>query len=314
MLLVAVLILFGVATLAALFIGIIGGAHGAGHARLGGERPARDCGGRVGAGKLRAAVRSERRGLAPGSQPIPVGRGQCAMRVSYGPAPNDPQSRYLLVSATATFPDDPFSSYTILGEKPLLLTDYARCITDVNELRQPATLGVSGVEAGGQPRTDYAFTVRGPIFSNTDLIWYGPSTVNLYTSAAALPFSNGTTFGDLGVLRDDRIEVAGAMHSPIFGFDDNGDPIYLSDGNPVAMSVDDIGYASNIFLTTADSSVYHYYDGFPDMTSGLAPGGQYVARAGRRARVREQLLRPSHSAAADGHGGARTSTPTAITR
>jgi len=58
--------------------------------------------------------------------------------------PGDIQRRYLLISVTASMPDNPFASYTILGVAPLMLTDYARSITDIDELRQPAALGVTG--------------------------------------------------------------------------------------------------------------------------------------------------------------------------
>ncbi len=254
-LLVAVLILFGIATLSALFVGILG-THMARVMRTSDVSDLRAIA-EGGLAQANHALLYSVNGAdwRPDTRPVQVGRGQCQLRVSYGPTPGDLQSRYLLVSATATFPDDPFSSYTILGVKPLMLTDYARCITDLHELRQAATLGVSGVEGDGLPRDDYKFLVRGPIFSNTDLVWYGPSIVNLYTSASAVPLTGGKTLADFGVLRDDRIEVAGSMHTPRDG---NGG--FLDLANPVSLNVNDITYAGNVFTSGG-------LPGFPDMTS-----------------------------------------------
>ena len=267
-LLVAVLVLFGVATLAALFVGILG-------SRMAQVTRAADISalGQMAEGGLRAAnqnltysVRGAR--LAAPSRPYQVDKGQVLVRVNYGPTPGDLQSRYILVSSTATFPDNPFVSYTILGVKSLLLTDYARCITDLYELRQAAALGVAGVEGMGSHREDYTFRINGPVFSNTDLVWYGNSEVNLTTSSQRVDLATtlAATWGGMGVLRDDRIEVAGALRSPV---DSNGNS--LAAANPLRLTVNGETYADNVFLPGNEVAGYRYVNGFWDMTPPSPP-------------------------------------------
>ena len=288
-LLIAVIILFAVATLAALFIGLLGAniVQVTRYADVSSLRQVAEAGLRLANHDLVYGTHGA--DWQPSSASFQSGRGLVQVKVSYGPTPSNVQSRYLLISATATFPDDPFASYTILTIKPLLLTDYARCITDYHELRQPAALGVTGLEAVGQVRTGYTSTISGPIFSNTDLIWYGNSQVNLSTSNDYLPsdfYGTGASvsWGQNTMLRDDRIEVAGQMRSGAY----LGTNLAANDAalaaQPLKLTLDQ--YSRSLTLATnafrpdpnAKSPInenYEYGNGFVDV--GPAPAYSPVA-------------------------------------
>ncbi len=290
-LLVAVLILFGVATLAALLLGLLG-AQVVQVSRYADVNALR----KIAQGGLSwandnllysAAGADWRPPVTTSGQPkdLLVDGGLLRVKVSYAPAPDDVQKRYLLISATATQPDNPFSSYTISGRKTLLLTDYVRAITDRFETHQPAALGVSGVEIAGDARnkdTDpnfEPFRLSGPLFSNTDVLWYGPSQVDLATSQDWVDSAQTTTWAGLRVLRDDRIEIAGKMRTaaPIAGTDaaksvDNA----LLATNPLALNVAGLAgpyTISNVFApsATSGSPAYRFQNGFPDMTTDEIP-------------------------------------------
>jgi len=267
-LLVAVMVLFGVAALAALFVGIIGSqmVQVTRYTDVAALRAVAEAGLRLANHDLVYGVRGA--DWRPRATPLQVGRGQVLVRVTYGPTPDDLQSRYLVISATATFRDNPFVSYTILGVKPLLLTDYARCITDRYELRQPAALGVTGVEDPlGGSRADYLFSVTGPVFSNTDLVWYGESQVNLATPSQVIG-PHLVTWRELGILRDDRVEVAGQMRSPAWA-DGNLPADAPRQANPLHLFVSGASYASNVFLPQTADEQYRYQNGFVDLKNGL---------------------------------------------
>jgi hypothetical protein len=204
----------------------------------------------------------------PPRDPYRIGKAIVGITVDYGPVPpplGDVQSRYLRVSVAARFPDDPFLRYSMLAFKPLLLTDYARLITDRYELRQPAALGAGGVELGGLPRPDsidaggYEFTINGPIRSNTDLEWYGRSRVNLFSPSFIDP-----SHPDL--LRDDRIEVAGTMRPALWpgqlSLTTYDDPAV--DANPLALTVDGKEWTKNVFNPNTRLEQTLYVSGFAD--------------------------------------------------
>ncbi len=273
-LIVAVMVLFGVATLAALFAAIVGAqiVQVTRYTDVAELRNVAEAGLRLANEQLVYGAHGADWRPQPGF--IPIGRGQVTLKVSYGPTPTELQKRFLLISATATFGrDNPFLSYTVLGVKPLLLTDYARFITDRDELRQPAALGVTGVELAGEPRASgyggaYQFSIAGPIRSNTDLAWYGNSQVNLSTALA--PVGSGT-WGGLEVLRDDRIEVAGEMRSgAVLTGDMATDQTARADhplqllfnGNPWSATM------PNLFTPSNSGDIDAYLGGFPD------PAGQ----------------------------------------
>jgi len=222
-LLIAVLVLFAVATLAALFAAIITAqlVQTGRHADVVQLRNIAEAGLRFANEQLTFSAdgadwRPPTDRVAPAwtltPRPYRTGGGEVTVEVSFGPDPTRLQTRYIRVVVSAVLPPDspsynPFLRYTMLGLKPLLLTDYARFITDRYETNQPAALGVAAVEFGGGVRGSgnggqYLFGIAGPIRSNTDLIWYGPSRVDLYTR-------DWTGWRDLGLLRDDLIEVAG---------------------------------------------------------------------------------------------------------
>jgi hypothetical protein len=204
----------------------------------------------------------------PPREPYRVGKAIVGLSVDYGPVPppvGDVQTRYMRISVAARFPDDPFLRYSMLGLKPLLLTDYARFITDRYELRQPAALGADGVQLGVFPRPDsidagaYEFTINGPIRCNTDLEWHGRSQVNLFTPSFV-------AWNSLELFRDDRIEVAGAMRpavrpeQPDLITDD--DPAI--DANRLALTVDGVERTNNVFNPDTQVEQTLYTSGFAD--------------------------------------------------
>lgn len=255
-LLIAVLVLLGVATLAALFAAIVGSqiVQVTRYADVTALRNAAEAGLWFANEQL---VYSKAGADWRPDKTLQVGKCLVTLKVSYGPTPTELQKRFLLVSATATFGrDNPFLSYTVLGVKPLLLTDYARFVTDRYELRQLAALGVTGVELAGSPR-DYTFTLSGPIRSNTNLAWYGASQVNLFNSDGV--FAGSSTWRDLGVLRDDRIEVAGQMRSGALTTDQTA----LA-GQPLQLTVNGVSRATNLFAPQDALETFYYRNGFTD--------------------------------------------------
>jgi hypothetical protein len=215
-LLIAVLVLFAVGTLAALFTAIIGAqlVQVTRQSDVVALRNIAEAGLRLANEELTYSPLGA--DWRPSTSPYLCGNGQVTVEVTYGPSPDQLQSRFLRVLSTAVFPDNPFLRHTILALKPVLLTDYARFITDRFQTNQPAALGVTGVEAGGHARTDYISAIEGPIRSNTDLVWYGRSLLGLRTT-----FDQETNWRDLGILRDDRLEVAGRLlPAPLASTDD----------------------------------------------------------------------------------------------
>jgi len=216
-LIIAVLVLFAVATLAALLVAIIGSqlAQVARHSDVVKLR-------NIAEGGLRFANEQLTYSQAgadwrPGTDvPYRSGQGLVDLSVSYAPRPGDVQTRFLRVVASSYFPDNPFLRYTVVALKPLLLTDYVRFITDRFETDEPAVLGASGVVLGKGLREEWLFRVDGPIRSNTSLMWYGPSQISLHTSEGVVPVADGGSglgraWGWYDLLRDDRIEVAGRL-------------------------------------------------------------------------------------------------------
>ncbi len=265
-LLVAVLVLFAVATLAALFTAIIGAqlSQVARHGDVTKLRNLTEAGLWLANEQLTYSVKGA--DWRPPDDPYLFGDGRIELSVTYWPPPPSlaqgafspsPQSgRFILITSTATFPDYPFLRYTMAALKPLLLTDYARFITDRRETGRPARLGVSGVELGGTPRPDYLFRVQGPIRSNTDLVAYGRSSVTLQT--ADDPAETGSTWAQLGIPRDDRIEVAGFLRP------DPSHPVENRGADALALTVSGEPRASDLFLPLDEAQADDYAAAFPD--------------------------------------------------
>lgn len=261
-LLIAVLVLFAVASLAALFAAIIGShlVQVTRHTDIVELRNIAEAGLNYANHQLTYGVEGAdwRPAVAPNDR-YRCGRGFFTLAVDYGPDPSRLQTRAVRVVSSAVFPDNPFVRHTILGLKSVLLTDYVRFITDRYHTTRPAALGSGGVELAGEPRVDeetgrseYAFTLSGPVRSNTDLVWYGLSRLDLFNSDAAAP--GGTvTWRNLGVLRDDRMEVAGDLRaaSPSSGQEE------------FALWINSVRRASNLFYPAVDERM-DYSAGFPD--------------------------------------------------
>ncbi len=186
------------------------------------------------------------------------GAGVFTLSVDYGPDPTKLQSRYVRIVSTATLPDNPFLKQTVLALKPVLLTDYARFITDRFSTGKTAALGAPGLEMGGALRNDYVFTIYGPLRSNTDTIWYGRSRVDLFSSDA--PAEGTQTWRDFGILRDDRIEIAGKLRPADLG---------QNSTDMLTLDIDGQQRAANLFWPTGNPDVpgteaYDYLEGFPD--------------------------------------------------
>ena len=261
-LMIAVLVLFAVAALAALFAAIIGSqvAQTGRYSDVVQLRSVAESGLRLANFQLTYGM--DGADWRPATRVFRIGGGEVKVDLSYGPLPTQLQNRFLRIVASATRPDNPFLRHTMGAYKPLLLTDYARFITDRFQTNQPASLGVSGVELGGSPRDadhggPYLFQINGPIRSNTDLLWYGLSRVNLYTRYQVL--AGEYLWQRLGLLRDDRIEVSGRMVP---------DDVLTETPTILGLSVNDTIplRATNLFqpavLDPVESSSYLW--GFPD--------------------------------------------------
>jgi hypothetical protein len=243
---IAVLVLFAVATLAALFAALIGSqlTQVTRQSELVALRNIAEAGLRLANEEL--AFSPEGADWRPSARPYKCGDGEVRVEVSYGPAPDQLQSRFLRIVSTAVFPENPFLRHTILALKPVLLTDYARFITDRFETKRAAGLGVTGLELGGQGRADYLYRVGGPIRSNTDLVWHGRAQVSLGTTF-------DTSWRDLGMLRDDRIEIAGEMRrAPSAAATDT-----------LELIVDGVTRASDLLNPQTPSEQKDYFEGFP---------------------------------------------------
>ncbi len=273
-LLVAVLVLFAVAALAALFTAIIGSqvTQVGRYSEMVELRNIAEAG-------LNYANEQLTYGIAgadwrpPAGYRFRCGRGEFALSVDYGPDPARVQSRFVRIVSTASFPDNPFLRHTILGLKPVLLPDYALFITDRFSTGHEASLGAAGVELGGEPRTGYVYTISGPIRSNTDTVWYGASEVNLFTADAVVQDPN--TWRSYGVLRDDRIEIAGSFRPANLAQD-------LKES--LRLSINGVTRTGNLFWPVGDPAVaateaYDYVSGFPDWTDGTM--GAMVANTWR---------------------------------
>jgi len=262
-LVIAVLVLFAVAALAALFAAIISShlVQVTRHSEVVELRQIGEAGLRFANEQLTYSIAGA--DWRPSASPYRCGRGWVDIDVTYGPAPNDLQSRFLRIVASAWLQDNPFLRHQIVALKPVLLTDYARFITDRYESNEPARLGVLGVELGGQPRADQvALGIDGPIRCNTDLIFYGSSWIHLHRVDEVVP-GETDTWRDFGILRDDRIEVAGELLP--------GAPDLLgSMPAELALMIDTDPPFVNVFSPlAAEQSSYLY--GYPDAWAGGLP-------------------------------------------
>ncbi|MCJ7749688.1 MAG: hypothetical protein MUQ65_01125, partial [Armatimonadetes bacterium] len=263
-LLIAVLILFAVATLGALFAGIIGAqiSQVARQSDMVVLRNIAEAGLRLANEQLTYSPAGA--DWRPSAAPYRCGEGHVTIDVTYGPSPDQLQSRFVRIVSTAVFPDNPFLRHTILALKPVLLTDYARFITDRFETDRAAALGVTGLEANGASRPDYVSYIEGPIRSNTDVTWYGQSQVSLRTTF------DTTDWRSLGVLRDDRIEVAGFMRPAT-------NPA-IADG--LQLSIDGVSRVTNLFAPATEEERFDYAYGFPRWwEGGIVPNSRTVLTA-----------------------------------
>jgi hypothetical protein len=257
-LLIAVLVLFAVATLAALFAGIVSSqlTQVARQSDVVALRNIAEAGLRLANEQLTYSPAGA--DWRPDASPYVCGDGQVTIQVTYGPLPDQLQSRFLRIVSTAVFPDNPFLRHTISAWKPVLLTDYARFITDKYETDRTARLGVSGLQMGGYPRQDYVTYFGGPIRSNTDLMWYGQSRLSLRTT-----FDTTTDWQSLGILRDDRIEVAGTMRPAPSSSPTDALTLYV-DGAPLPR-------AASLFQPNTEQEQNDYINGFPQPPFGAGP-------------------------------------------
>ena len=263
-LLIAVLVLFAVATLGALFAGIIGSqiSQVARQSDMVALRNIAEAGLRLANEQLTYSPAGA--DWRPSAGPYRCGEGHVTIDVTYGPSPDQLQSRFMRIVSTAAFPDNPFLRHTILALKPVLLTDYARFITDRFETDRAAALGVTGLEANGASRPDYVSYIEGPIRSNTDVTWYGQSQVSLRTTF------DTTDWRSLGILRDDRIEVAGFMRPAT-------NPA-ITDG--LNLAIDGVSRVTNLFAPATEEERFDYAYGFPRWwEGGIVPNSRTVLTA-----------------------------------
>ncbi len=248
-LIIAVLVLFAVATLAALFAAIISShlVQVTRHSEVVQLRNIAEAGLRLANEQL--TYSREGADWRPVETSYRSGGAEVRVEVTCAGASQDQQGRFMTILASAVFPGNPFLRHTIVGLKPVLLTDYARFITDRFETDRPAALGVTGLELGGAPRPDYRCYVEGPIRSNTDLLWAGQSELHLYTP------------------RGDRVEVAGSLLP---------DPSRAS-GDYLQLFIDDVSRATDLFAPRTSEEQADYLQGFGYWWEGaVTPNSQAV--------------------------------------
>ena len=135
----------------------------------------------------------------PNPSDYDYGNGHFRLTVSYNPTANSPISKYIIIRSEARLFDEygninPFLRRTVVAYKPILLTDYARFVTNRERSGVAAAFGPP-LEVFGEY---YKTCVDGPVRANTDLVWYGGTQIRLE--------SPGSQF-----LRDDRVEVSGRI-------------------------------------------------------------------------------------------------------
>jgi hypothetical protein len=264
-LLIAVLVLFAVGTLAALFVALIGAqlAQVARQSEMVALRNIAEAGLRLANEQLTYSPAGA--DWRPTTEAYGCGEGQVTIGVSYGPPPGELpaiQERFLRITSSAMFPDNPFLRHTIIALKPVLLTDYARFITDRFETNRAANLGVTGLAIGGLPREDHVSYIEGPIRSNTDIVWYGQNILSLRTTYDSTP-----NWSALGILRDDRIEVAGQMFPPA----------NASLTDVVSIVIDGLTRTDGLFDPNTEEEQYDYGNGFPQVWEGeIIPDSRVV--------------------------------------
>lgn len=127
----------------------------------------------------------------PGKAFYDEGDGRFILNVTYTPGVGDPYSRrFIRVESTAQLykegpqegrtPEqriNPFLRRTVVGFKPVGITDYVRFVTNREERAEPAALGVPLTVSD----LDYLTLMTGPLRVNGDLTWYGPVRLELGT-------------------------------------------------------------------------------------------------------------------------------------
>ncbi|MGQ9731794.1 MAG: hypothetical protein ACUVX8_11035 [Candidatus Zipacnadales bacterium] len=141
-----------------------------------------------------------RRGVAPGLDlPAHISKGHVLLRLTYDPDPPfegvteedlngdtvldyrdaDPASQMIRIESVGTVLDETYTFYRMVAYKPLVLTSYARFITDKSGTGQPAYLGIPPViDFARDGRDDglpdrYVTHIVGSVRANTELVFVG---------------------------------------------------------------------------------------------------------------------------------------------
>jgi len=206
------------------------------------------------------------------------GNGRFEITVSYTPGSGDAySSRYIRIESTgrlykvkpaAWIPTsaaerqrqareiedalDPFSRRTIIGFKPIGITDYLRFVTNADGRTEPSALGTR-LQANSLP---YLTFLRGPIRVQGDLTWYGPVRVEL--NAAGVPWN---------------VEVAGKIRYDASALGTNGESLVCAGVGDQVKRVfpSDSGVFTTLRGRYRDGLRADDADGFPRWVSRFEP-------------------------------------------
>jgi hypothetical protein len=147
---------------------------------------------------------------------------------------------------------DPFARRTIIGFKPIGITDYLRFVTNADERTEPSALGTR-LQAKGLP---YLTFLRGPIRVQGDLTWYGPVHVEL--SAAGVPWN---------------VEVAGRIRHDASALGANGESLVCVEAGTQVARVfpSDSGVFTTLRGRYRDGLRADDAEGFPRWVSRFEP-------------------------------------------
>jgi hypothetical protein len=158
------------------------------------------------------------------SQPFyDIGDGRCEIAVSFTPGQGDPYSaRFIKIESTgrlyqqkpaaraATAEErereaeaalNPFTRRTVVGFKPIGISDYVRFVTNRDNLGEPTALGVP-LQVSSLP---YLTRFWGPVRVQGDLTWCGPARLELGTPSewSAAPWNVEVA----GLIRNDPLAI-----------------------------------------------------------------------------------------------------------
>lgn len=116
--------------------------------------------------------------------------GEFQVTVTYQPESGDPYSNFIRVASLARLRGNPFLQRRLVAYKPILITDYARFVTNAEHNPLPASLGAAvrmylyETPPDIGPGRLYKMVIDGGVRVNGDLTWHGDVQVNVQSALA----------------------------------------------------------------------------------------------------------------------------------